>query len=54
MPLTPDNAKQVHLNGDWEFQLDPDGTQTLESIAPDRTIVVPMPWQAAFHRASTI
>ncbi len=48
MPLTPDNAKQVHLNGDWEFQLDPDGTQTLETIAPDRTIVVPMPWQAAF------
>jgi Glycosyl hydrolases family 2, sugar binding domain/Glycosyl hydrolases family 2, TIM barrel domain/Glycosyl hydrolases family 2 len=38
----------VSLAGDWEFQLDPDGELGPGSIRPDRTIPVPMPWQAAF------
>ena len=38
----------VSLAGDWEFQLDPAGALDVESIDPDRTIPVPLPWQAAF------
>src|SRR6478735_8558221 len=36
------------LSGAWEFQLDPDGSLTVDSLTPDRQIQVPMPWQAAF------
>src|SRR4051794_16095579 len=36
------------LSGDWQFQLDPDGSLGPDSLDPDRTITVPMPWQAAF------
>jgi Glycosyl hydrolases family 2, sugar binding domain/Glycosyl hydrolases family 2, TIM barrel domain/Glycosyl hydrolases family 2 len=38
----------VSLAGDWQFQLDPDGALDIGSIRPDRTIRVPLPWQAAF------
>jgi Glycosyl hydrolases family 2, sugar binding domain/Glycosyl hydrolases family 2, TIM barrel domain/Glycosyl hydrolases family 2 len=38
----------VSLAGDWQFQLDPDGALHVGSIRPDRTIPVPLPWQAAF------
>jgi beta-galactosidase/beta-glucuronidase len=40
--------RAVSLAGDWEFQLDPAGTLDVGSIDPDRTIRVPLPWQAAF------
>ncbi len=36
------------LSGTWQFQLDPDGILKVEQLAPDREIVVPLPWQAAF------
>lgn len=36
------------LNGQWEFQLDPQGQLSLEGLQPDRVIPVPMPIQAAF------
>lgn len=36
------------LNGTWEFQLDPEGRLTSSTLRPDRNIVVPLPWQAAF------
>src|SRR5689334_11806453 len=36
------------LAGSWQFQLDPDGTLTVDTLAPDREIQVPLPWQAAF------
>lgn len=36
------------LAGSWQFQLDPTGTLTVGDLAPDRTIPVPLPWQAAF------
>ncbi len=39
---------QRSLAGPWQFQLDPSGTLTVDSLAPDREIPVPMPWQAAF------
>ncbi len=39
---------QLSLSGPWQFQLDPDGSLTLATLAPDRTIAVPLPWQAAF------
>lgn len=38
----------VSLSGSWEFQLDPEGALTVATLAPDRTIAVPLPWQAAF------
>jgi hypothetical protein len=37
----------VSLAGDWEFQVDPAGVLDVKSIDPDRTIPVPLPWQAA-------
>ena len=36
------------LAGSWQFQLDPDGSLTVATLAPDREIPVPLPWQAAF------
>lgn len=36
------------LSGPWQFQLDPDGALSCATLAPDRSIAVPMPWQAAF------
>ncbi len=39
---------QHSLAGQWEFQLDPDGQFTVDTIQPDRIIPVPMPIQAAF------
>ncbi|MFN8484536.1 MAG: glycoside hydrolase family 2 TIM barrel-domain containing protein [Anaerolineae bacterium] len=39
---------QRSLAGRWQFQLDPSGTLTVETLSPDRAIPVPMPWQAAF------
>ncbi len=39
---------QLSLAGDWQFQLDPEGTLTPDRLAPDRRIPVPLPWQAAF------
>ncbi|MFN8472694.1 MAG: glycoside hydrolase family 2 TIM barrel-domain containing protein [Anaerolineae bacterium] len=39
---------QRSLAGPWQFQLDPSGTVTIESLSPDREIPVPLPWQAAF------
>lgn len=38
----------INLNGTWQLQLDPAGTLAAQSLQPDRTIPVPMPWQAAF------
>jgi hypothetical protein len=40
--------QQCPLSGQWQFQLDPDGSLTVASLAPDREIPVPLPWQAAF------
>ncbi len=41
--------RDVHsLAGYWQFQLDPDGILTPATLQPDRTIPVPLPWQAAF------
>src|SRR6476660_6414394 len=36
------------LSGTWQFQFDPEGSLTLDSLSPDREITVPLPWQAAF------
>ncbi len=36
------------LNGVWQFQVDADGSLTVDTLAPDREITVPLPWQAAF------
>src|SRR5688500_10621716 len=36
------------LAGKWQFQLDPDGSLTVDALAPDREITVPLPWQAVF------
>ena len=36
------------LSGSWEFGLDPQGTADISALALDRTITVPMPWQAVF------
>jgi hypothetical protein len=44
----PSSDAHIQLNGDWEFQLDPDGTLAIDTLAPDRTITVPLPWQAVF------
>lgn len=40
--------QQQSLNGPWRFQLDPVGSIQIDSLAPDREIPVPLPWQAAF------
>src|SRR5690242_5297245 len=37
----------LSLAGRWQFQLDPEGTLSPATLAPDREIAVPMPWQAA-------
>lgn len=39
---------QRSLAGHWQFQIDPAGLIGIDSLAPDRTIPVPLPWQAAF------
>jgi hypothetical protein len=39
--------QQCSLSGPWQFQLDPEGSLTVESLAPDREVPVPLPWQAA-------
>ncbi|NLX10010.1 MAG: glycoside hydrolase family 2, partial [Chloroflexi bacterium] len=39
---------QRSLAGTWSFQLDPEGILDEASLHPDRTITVPLPWQAAF------
>src|SRR4051794_18987408 len=39
--------QQCSLSGSWQFQLDPEGSLTVESLAPDREVPVPLPWQAA-------
>jgi hypothetical protein len=36
------------LSGIWDFQLDPGGSLSVDRLAPDREIPVPLPWQAAF------
>jgi hypothetical protein len=36
------------LNGMWQFQVDPQGTLTPNTLTPDRQIPVPMPWQVVF------
>jgi hypothetical protein len=41
------------LSGTWQFQLDPGGTATVETLAPDREIAVPLPWQAALPELRT-
>ncbi len=38
----------LSLSGTWDFQLDPGGTLSVESLQPDKEIAVPMPWQVAF------
>jgi hypothetical protein len=44
---------QRSLAGSWEFQIDPDDLISIDSLAPDRTIPVPMPWQAVFPELQT-
>jgi len=39
---------QISLSDTWQFQLDPQGRLTHATLAPDQTIAVPLPWQAAF------
>jgi beta-galactosidase/beta-glucuronidase len=39
---------QQSLAGRWQFQLDPDGAVSIDTLQPDREISVPLPWQAAF------
>lgn len=41
------------LSGTWQFQLDPTGALTVETLQPDREICVPLPWQAAFPELAT-
>src|SRR5690242_4591272 len=36
------------LAGIWDFQVDPDGALQVSTLKLDRTIQVPMPWQAVF------
>lgn len=36
------------LAGTWQFQPDPDGLLTVETVQPTGTIPVPMPWQSVF------
>ena len=44
---------QRSLAGSWQFQIDPNDRITIDSLAPDRTIPVPLPWQAAFPELQT-
>lgn len=37
------------LDGQWQFQLDPDGAVTTPPTTYERQIQVPLPWQAAFQ-----
>ena len=39
---------QQSLAGNWAFQLDPEGQVQHDALQTDRTIPVPMPWQAVF------
>lgn len=39
---------QRSLAGHWQFQIDPNDLINIDTLAPDRTIPVPLPWQAAF------
>jgi hypothetical protein len=39
--------RQRSLNGQWQFQVDPRGALSVDTLAPNQTITVPMPWQAA-------
>jgi len=41
------------LDGQWKFQLDPTGSADPKSLSWDRTIQVPLPWQAAFPELRT-
>lgn len=43
----PQTQRRLSLAGLWQFQLDPDGSATVETLLPDREITVPMPWQVA-------
>src|SRR5215210_687814 len=45
--------RSLSLAGKWGFQLDPEGSLTVESLTPDREIKVPLPWQAAFPELRT-
>jgi hypothetical protein len=36
------------LSGKWQFQVDPEGVLNISSLAPDREITVPLPWQVEF------
>ncbi len=36
------------LAGTWQFGIDPDGAAHIDHLPLDRTIPVPLPWQAAF------
>src|SRR5438874_1436403 len=40
--------RQISLSGLWEFQVDPDGILTTETLNPEQTIAVPIPWQAVY------
>jgi hypothetical protein len=35
------------LAGTWQFQTDPDGQLTVQTLQLSQTIPVPLPWQAA-------
>ena len=50
MPMRP----QLSLSGSWRFQVDPVGSIPVSSLAPDREITVPLPWQAAFPESATL
>lgn len=47
MDNTPTRVR-ISLDGEWQFQIDPDGTLTPERITAWRTTTVPTPWQAQF------
>ncbi|MHB8626916.1 MAG: glycoside hydrolase family 2 protein [Aggregatilineales bacterium] len=44
---------QRSLAGSWQFQVDPKGTIIPSTLAPDRQLTVPLPWQAAFPDLET-
>lgn len=48
--------QRISLDGEWEFQCDPTATLTVETLCPDRTLVVPGAWQqvAALRRYSGV
>ncbi len=39
---------QLSLAGSWQFQLDPEGLVRADQLTPNRSIPVPMSWQAVF------